>query len=63
VLAWARAHPTDPRVPEMLHRIVRAGRYGCTNERSGVISKQAFTLLHRRYSESPWAAKTPLWFK
>jgi hypothetical protein len=63
VLTWARAHPNDPRVPEALHRIVRATRYGCTNDRSGALSKQAFTLLHRQYATSPWAAKTPLWFK
>jgi hypothetical protein len=63
VLAWARAHPTDPRVPEMLHRVVRATRYACTNDRTGAVSKDAFTLLHRRYPKSPWAAKTPLWFK
>jgi hypothetical protein len=63
VLAWAHAHPTDGRVPEMLHRIVRATRYGCTNDRTGAISKEAFTLLHRRYPKSRWSAKTPLWFK
>jgi hypothetical protein len=61
MLAWARAHPTDPRVAEM--RVVRATRYGCTNDRTGAVSKDAFTLLHRRYPKSPWAAKTPLWFK
>jgi hypothetical protein len=63
VLEWARAHPQDPRVPEALHLVVRATRYGCTNDRTGAVSKDAFTLLHRRYPKSPWAAKTPLWFK
>jgi tetratricopeptide (TPR) repeat protein len=63
VVEWARAHPQDPRVPEALHLVVRATRYGCTNDRTGAVSKDAFTLLHRRYPKSPWAAKTPLWFK
>jgi tetratricopeptide (TPR) repeat protein len=63
VLAWARAHPADPRVPEALHLVVRATRYGCTNDRTGAVSKAAFTLLHGKYPASPWAKKTPLWFK
>jgi hypothetical protein len=62
VLMWARAHPTDPRVPEMLYRVVRATRYGCGNDRTSRISKDAFVLLHRQYPSSPWAAKTPYWY-
>jgi hypothetical protein len=63
VLDWAKRNPTDPRVPEALHRVVRATRYGCTNERTGAISKAAFDLLHSRYPKSSWTAKTPHWFK
>jgi hypothetical protein len=63
VLAWARAHPADPRVPEALHLVVRATRFGCTNDRTAAVSKAAFTLLHGKYAASPWAKKTPLWFK
>lgn len=62
VLTWARAHPTDPRVPEALHRVVRATRYGCDTDRTSRVSKDAFTLLHRRYPKSSWAAKTPFWY-
>jgi hypothetical protein len=63
ILEWARSHQQDPRVPEALHRVVRATRYGCTNDATGAVSKAAFTLLHRQYPQSPWTAKTPLWFK
>jgi hypothetical protein len=63
VLEWARAHPQDPRVAEALHLVVRATRYGCTHDATGAVSREAFTLLHRRYPKSPWTAKTPLWFK
>ena len=63
VLEWSRAHPQDPRAPEALHRVVRATRYGCTNDATGAVSRDAFTLLHTRYPKSPWTAKTPLWFK
>ena len=63
VLAWAERNPTDPRVPEALHRIVRASRVGCTNEATGAISRAAFQRLHARYPRSPWTARTPHWFK
>jgi len=62
-LAFARAHPQDPRVPEALHLVVRATRYGCTGGQTGDFSHRAFDLLHRRYPTGEWAAKTPYWFK
>lgn len=62
VIEWANTHPRDPRVPEALHRVVRATRFGCIND-EGVTSKAAFDLLHRRYASSEWADKTPYWFK
>jgi hypothetical protein len=63
VLEWARVHPQDPRVPEALHLVVRATRYGCTDDATGAVSRAAFTLLHRHYPKSPWTTKTSLWFK
>jgi hypothetical protein len=62
-LAFARAHPQDPRVPEALHLVVRATRYGCTGGQTGDFSHRAFDLLHRHYAATEWAAKTPFWFK
>jgi hypothetical protein len=61
-IAWAKSHPNDPRVPEALHLVVRATRYGCLDANSGDYSRQAFTLLHTRYPNSPWTRKTPYWF-
>jgi hypothetical protein len=74
VLAFARAHPDDARVPEALHLVVRATRYGCGHSygdaegqaaltANGRVSKSAFDLLHRRYPKSPWTAETPYWFQ
>ena len=63
VLQWATTHPDDKRVPEALHLLVRATRYGCRDDNTGAISKQAFDLLHARYSTSTWATQTPYWFK
>ncbi len=61
-VAWARAHPADPRNPEALHLAVRSTRYGCTNAETTRLSKEAFTLLHQRYAASAWAKKTPYYF-
>jgi hypothetical protein len=63
VLAWAKAHPEDRRVPEALHLVVRSTRYGCSNESTGQFSRSAFEVLHNRYPKSEWTKKTPLWFK
>jgi hypothetical protein len=58
VLAFAKEHPDDPRIPQALHLAVRATRYGCTNPETTHLSETAFTLLHRRYPKSEWAEKT-----
>jgi hypothetical protein len=63
VLAWAKTHPTDARVAEALHRVVRATRLGCTSDTSGDVSREAFTLLHKRFPRSEWAKQTPYWFR
>jgi tetratricopeptide (TPR) repeat protein len=62
VLAWAKGHPKDPRVPEALHLAVRATRYGMTDRQTGALSRAAFELLHRKYPKSPWTRKTRYWF-
>jgi len=59
VMAWAKAHASDPRVPEALHLVVRATQYG---DRDSDTSKAAYDLLQSRYRRSPWTAKTPKWF-
>jgi hypothetical protein len=62
-LAFADQHPDDPRVPEALHLVVRATRFGCTGDKTGDFSKRAFDLLHRRYPNTDWVKKTPYWYK
>lgn len=62
VLEWARTKPNDPRLPEALHWVVKATRYGCTDIENGDVSKAAYTLLHRRWPSSEWAAQTKYWF-
>jgi hypothetical protein len=63
VVAWANNHPDDARIPEALHLAVKTTRFGCGDADTGKWSKTAFDLLHRKYPNSPWAKKTPYWFK
>ncbi|HUE38080.1 MAG TPA: hypothetical protein VMR29_01160, partial [Candidatus Binatia bacterium] len=62
VLEWSGSHPDDSRVPEALHLVVRATRYGCTDAQTTEYSRKAFERLHRRYPKSVWTKKTPHWF-
>ena len=59
---FANRHPKNPQTPEILHLAVRATRYGCTDEKTSRLSKQAFDILHQNYSRSEWTKKTPYWF-
>ena len=63
VLDWAKAHPDDQHLAEALHLVVRATRYGCSDDGTAQISKQAFDVLHARYPNSSWAKQTPYWYK
>lgn len=58
VLAWTKAHPEDPRIPEALYYAVRATRIGGATD----LSRTCFQILHRKYGKTPWAAKTPYYF-
>ena len=61
-LAWAKARPDDPRLPEALHLAVRATRYVPSDDQTAQLSKRAFDLLHGRYPNSEWTKQTPYWF-
>ncbi len=63
VISWAARNPGDARVPEALHLVVKATRYGCNDDGSGRYSRQAFELLHQKYPDSKWAKMTPYWYK
>lgn len=61
-IAWAKKHPQDPRVARALHLAVEATRYGPTDRTTSVYSHHAFDLLHARYPDSEWTAKTKYWY-
>ncbi|WP_338873041.1 hypothetical protein [Myxococcus stipitatus] len=55
-LAWAQAHPKDPRSPVALYRVVRASKKSCETRTDE--ARDAFRLLHRRYGKSDLAKKS-----
>jgi hypothetical protein len=64
VLAWARATPDDPLIPESLSRAIRGWRYvRCGPEGDSPLPRQAFELLHTRYAGSDWARRTRYWYR
>ena len=62
VLAFAKSHPDDRRVPQALHLVVRATHLGCADAETTRYSRTAFQTLHKRYPNDPWTAKTPYWY-
>ncbi len=59
IIPWAKAHASDPRVPEALHNVVRATQYG---DMDSDTSKAAYDLLREKFPHNSWTAKTPHWF-
>ena len=68
VLEYARAHPSDPDVPEALYLTLRAIRYGCYHgmgagndkesaDRVASIARDVGALMRRHYSTNPWTRK------
>lgn len=62
IIAYAKINPGDNRIPEALHRAVKATRYGSTDKQTRSYSKACFTLLHKNYKASPWTKKTPYYY-
>lgn len=58
-LAWAEAHPRDPRSAETLYWLIRIGRWGGSHNHLG---RRAFRLLHRRYPGTDWARRSPYYY-
>jgi hypothetical protein len=63
VIAWARAHKEDPRLPRALHIVVESPHAGWSDKETANFSHAAFTLLHQNYPDDPWAKKTKYWYR
>ncbi len=62
VFDYELVEPDDPRLPEALHRVVRATRFGCDDTLTSEHSRRAYRILHRRFPGSRWARATPYWY-
>jgi hypothetical protein len=67
LLPWAATRPADPEAPKALHFLVASTRLECgytPEPKPGApnISKEAYTLLHKLWPSSEWAAKTKYWY-
>jgi hypothetical protein len=62
VMQRATAVPNDAELPWLLYVTVQSTRGGCLDEDSKKLSRSAFTLLHKRYKNNEWAAKTPYFY-
>lgn len=54
-MGWAKLHPTDPRLPESLHMLVRSSRGGCVK---GGYSAAMFQHLHKYFRRDKWTKLT-----
>jgi hypothetical protein len=68
VLDYARAHPSDPDVPEALYLTLRAIRYGCNHgwgsesdkasaDHVASIAHEVGAIMRKRYPGNPWTRK------
>lgn len=63
ILAYAKAHPSDARIPKALHNGVKMTKYStCQNDKTSGYSKNMFKLLHNEYPNSKWAKQTPVYY-
>jgi hypothetical protein len=63
ILARARSHPGDERVPEALSLAIKAVRHTCHDNEVDELAEQAFGVLHRRYGKTKWAMETEYWYR
>ncbi len=62
VLSWAKSHPSDPDVPEMLYRVVKLPKWTAESPDGSVFSKKAYFALHNNYPGSKWAKKAVCYY-
>lgn len=62
VLDYARSHPKDPDVPEMLYRVVKLPKWTEVTPVGSEFSKKAYVALHKAYPGSPWAKKAVCYY-
>jgi tetratricopeptide (TPR) repeat protein len=62
VLARAKSNASDPDLPWLLHVVVASTRGGCLDENAKQLSREAFSVLHKRFPRDEWTKKTPYFY-
>ncbi len=62
VLEWAKTHPSDPNVPEMLYRIVKLPKWTEVTPVGSEYSKKAYLALHKAYPGNQWTKKAVCYY-
>lgn len=62
VLEWARSHPSDPDVPEMLYRIVKLPKWTAASDVGSEYSRKAYMALHANYPGNKWTRKAVCYY-
>lgn len=62
VLDWAKTHPKDPDVPEMLYRVVKLPKWTQVTPVGSEFSKKAYFALHKGYPGNPWTKKAVCYY-
>ncbi|CAN5271355.1 hypothetical protein BH10CYA1_BH10CYA1_36750 [soil metagenome] len=62
VLSWARSHPSDADVPEMLYRVVKLPKWTAESTDGSAFSKKAYFALHNNYPGSKWTKKAVCYY-
>lgn len=62
VLRRVTAVPKDPDLPWLLYVVVQSTRGGCLDADAKTLSKNAFTVLGKRYGNTEWSRKTPYYY-
>ncbi len=62
VLDWAKSHPSDPDVPEMLYRVVKLPKWTQVTPVGSEFSKKAYFALHKAYPGNSWTKKAVCYY-
>lgn len=62
VLARVKSNLSDPDLPWLLHVVVASTRGGCLDANAKQLSREAFSVLHKRFPNDEWTKKTPYFY-
>lgn len=63
VFEWAKAHPSDPRIPEALFALAHLpAKDPQSHELSTKYSRRAYALLTTRFASTQWAKNVQCWY-